>query len=142
MGCHFLLQCLKVNSESEVAQSCPTLSDPMDCSPPGFSVHGILQTRVLEWGAIAFSISRIKRQINRICFSFFMSEVKMGFLGGSDGKESSCNVGDPGSISGLGRSPGGRHGNPLQSSSLENPHGQKSLASYSPCSRKESDTTE
>ena len=55
MGCHFLLQCMKVKSESEVAQSCPTLSDPMDCSLPGSSVHGILQARVLEWGAIAFS---------------------------------------------------------------------------------------
>ena len=55
VGCHFLLQCMKVKSESQVAQSCPTLSDPMDCSPPGSSVHGIFQARVLEWGAIAFS---------------------------------------------------------------------------------------
>ena len=52
VGCHFLLQCMKVKSESEVAQSCPTLSDPMDCGPPGSSVHGIFQARVLEWGAI------------------------------------------------------------------------------------------
>ena len=57
VGCHFLLQCMKVKSESEVAQSCPTPSDPMDCSPPGSSVHGIFQARVLEWGAIAFSKS-------------------------------------------------------------------------------------
>ena len=56
VGCHFLLQCRKVKSESEVTQSCPTLSDPMDCSLPGSSVHGIFQARVLEWGAIAFSI--------------------------------------------------------------------------------------
>ena len=56
VGCHFLLQCMKVKSESEVAQSCPTLSDPMDCSLPGSSIHGILQARVLEWGAIAFSV--------------------------------------------------------------------------------------
>ena len=56
VGCHVLLQCMKVKSESEVAQSCPTLSDPMDCNLPGFSVHGICQARVLEWGAIAFSI--------------------------------------------------------------------------------------
>ena len=49
MGCHFLLQCMKVNSEGEVAQSCPTLSDPMDCSPPGSSVHGTFQARALEW---------------------------------------------------------------------------------------------
>ena len=55
VGCHFLLQCVKAKSESEVAQSCPTLSDPMDCSPPGSSVHGIFQARVLESGSIAFS---------------------------------------------------------------------------------------
>ena len=55
VGCHFLLQCMKVKSESEVAQSCPTLSNPMDCSLPGSSVHRIFQASVLEWGAIAFS---------------------------------------------------------------------------------------
>ena len=55
VGCHFLLQCMKVKSESEVAQLCPTFRDPMDCSPPGSSLHGIFQARVLEWGAIAFS---------------------------------------------------------------------------------------
>ena len=55
VGCHFLLQCLKVKSESEVSQSCPTLSNPMDCSLPGSSAHGIFQARVLEWIAIAFS---------------------------------------------------------------------------------------
>ena len=53
VGCHFLLQCMKVKSESEVSQSCPTLSDPMNCSPPGSSIHGIFQARVLERGAIA-----------------------------------------------------------------------------------------
>ena len=57
VGCHFLLQCMKVKSESEVAQSCPTPSDSMDCSLPGSSIHGIFQARVLEWGAIAFSLS-------------------------------------------------------------------------------------
>ena len=55
VGCHFLLRCMKVKSESEVAQSCPTLSDHMDCSIPGSSIHGIFQARVLEWGANAFS---------------------------------------------------------------------------------------
>ena len=55
VGCHFLLQCMKVKSESEVAQSCSTLSNPMNCSPPGSSVHGIFQARVLELVAIAFS---------------------------------------------------------------------------------------
>ena len=56
VGCHCLLQCMKVKSESEVAQLCPILRNPMDCSPPGSSVHGIFQARVLEWGAIAFSL--------------------------------------------------------------------------------------
>ena len=55
VGCRFLLQCRELESESEVTQSCPTLSDPMDCSLPGSSVHGIFQARVLEWGATAFS---------------------------------------------------------------------------------------
>ena len=55
VGCHFLLQRMKVKSESEVAQSCPTLSDPMDCSLQGSSIHGICQARVLEWVTIAFS---------------------------------------------------------------------------------------
>ena len=54
VGCHFLLQCMKVKSESEVAQSCLTSSDPMDCSPPGSSIHVIFQARVLKWVAIAF----------------------------------------------------------------------------------------
>ena len=56
VGCHFLLQCMKVKNESEVTESGPTLSDPMDCSLPGSSVHGIFQAGVLEWGAIAFSM--------------------------------------------------------------------------------------
>ena len=61
---------MKVKSESEVTQSCPTLSDPMDCSPLGSSVYGILQARVLEWGAIAFT-SEIRFQ--HVLFSFFLS---------------------------------------------------------------------
>ena len=64
VGCHFLLQCMKVKSESEVAQSCPTLSNLMDCSLPGPSVHGIFQARVLEWGAIVFSENRSSDQIS------------------------------------------------------------------------------
>ena len=55
VGCHFLLQCMKVKSKREVAQSCTTLHDPMDCSLPGSSIHGTFQARVLEWVAIAFS---------------------------------------------------------------------------------------
>ena len=66
VGCHFLLQCMKVKSQSEVTQSCPTLSNPMDCSLPGSSVQGIFQARVLEWGAIAFSnISKLLRTTNQ-----------------------------------------------------------------------------
>ena len=77
MGCHFLLQCMKVKSESEAAQSCPTLSHPMDCSPPGSSIHGIFQARVLEWGAVAFSGKYIcccccccckLQRVNGVCF--------------------------------------------------------------------------
>ena len=60
VGCHFLLQCIKVKSESEVAQLCPTLSDPTDCGPPGSSIHGIFQARLLEWGAIAFSRKTVR----------------------------------------------------------------------------------
>ena len=67
VGCHFLLQCVKVKNESEVSRSCPTLSDTMDCSLPGSSIHGIFQARVLEWGAIAFSDSNINQ------FFFFTS---------------------------------------------------------------------
>ena len=55
VGCHFLLQCMKVKSESKFAELCPTLSNLMDCSLPGSSIHGIFQARVLEWGAIVFS---------------------------------------------------------------------------------------
>jgi len=73
VGCHFLLQCVKVKSESEVAQLCPTLSNPMDCSLLGFSIHGIFQVRVLEWVAIAFSrkindlIKKWAKKLNRHC---------------------------------------------------------------------------
>ena len=59
VGCHFLLQCMKVKSESEVVQSCPTLSNPMDCSLLGSSIHGMFQARVPEWVAIAFSFRSI-----------------------------------------------------------------------------------
>ena len=66
VGCHFLLQCMKVKSEIEVTQSCLTLSDPMDCSPPGFSVHGIFQARGLEWGTIAFSDMLLEPTVSRV----------------------------------------------------------------------------
>ena len=63
---HFLLQFMKVKSKSEVAQLCPTLSYPMDCSLPGSSVHGILQARLLEWGAIAFSTILLTSLLNNL----------------------------------------------------------------------------
>ena len=86
VGCHFLLQCMKVESESEVAQSCLTLSNPIDCSLPGSSNHVIFQARVLEWGAIAFSkpVSR-KAYISwrsRILFCF-VSFLSNSFLKGN-----------------------------------------------------------
>ena len=71
VGCHFLLQLMEVKSESEVAQSCPTLCDPMDCSPPGSSIHGIFQVKVLQWGAIVFSIILCRQR--QIFFFFFFN---------------------------------------------------------------------
>ena len=70
VGCHFLLQCVKVKSESEVTQSCLTLRDPMDPSLPGSSIHGIFQARVLEWDAIAFShctVHGVAKSRTRLC---------------------------------------------------------------------------
>ena len=73
---------MKAKSEREVAQSCPTLSDPMDCSLPGCSVHGIFQARVLEWGAIAFSKMKVTRnQIGHrmiVLFFFYSLLLSMG----------------------------------------------------------------
>ena len=97
VGCHFLLQCMKVKSESEVTQSCPTHSDPMDCNPPGSSVHGIFQARELEWGATAFSetqsyptiktskwterqdCSYFNHQITELHTKFYTKHVNMSF---------------------------------------------------------------
>ena len=94
-GLPFPSPCMKVKSESEVSQSCPTLRDSMNCSLPGSSFHGIFQARVLEWVAIAFS------------------ELSS--------KESACQAGDPVSISESGRYPGEGNGNLLQYSCLKNP---------------------
>ena len=71
VGCHFLPQCMKVKSESEVSQSCPTPSDPMDCSLPGSSIHGIFQARVLEWSAIAFSEEKPLEKWSLSCVRLF-----------------------------------------------------------------------
>ena len=75
VGCHFLLQYMKVKSESEVAQSCPTLCNPMDCSLPGSSAHGIFQARVPEWGAIAFSINKTLAKAKFLLFRFYFFPV-------------------------------------------------------------------
>ena len=92
VGCHFLLQCMKVKRESEVTQSCPTPSDPMGCSLPGSSVHGIFQARVLERGAIAFSLHFTTFQYNTyspktpfwlgscLSFSLFADKKKCMFV--------------------------------------------------------------
>ena len=71
VACHFLLQYMKVKSESEVAQSCVILHNPMDCSPPGSSFHGIFQARVLDWGAIAFSSPHMHGHLKSILSSHF-----------------------------------------------------------------------
>ena len=76
VGCHFLLQCMKVKSESQVAQSCPTLRNPMDCSLPGCSVHGISQARVLESGAIAFS-SLVIRELQIKMIRYYYKSIRM-----------------------------------------------------------------
>ena len=76
VGHHFLLQCMKVKSESEVAQSCLTLSDPMGCSPRGSPIHGIFLVRVLEWGAIAFSTA-VLTAVNSLTHIFLLIERKL-----------------------------------------------------------------
>ena len=75
-GCHFLFQCMKMKSETEVAQSCLTLSNPMDCSLLGSSIHGIFQARVLEWGAIAFSRALSTEKL----IPFFKDDTTVHFL--------------------------------------------------------------
>ena len=79
VGCHFLLQCRKVKSESEVAQSYPTLSDPVDYSLPGSSIHGIFQARVLEWGAILLGL-RLSIGEGRVNFSIGATMLMLSFL--------------------------------------------------------------
>ena len=81
VGCHFLLQCMKVKSESEVTQSYPTLSDPMDCSLPGSSVHSIFQATVLEWCAIAFSDITCQSLLKREISGFHLQPMEREQLG-------------------------------------------------------------
>ena len=79
VGCHFLLQCMKVKSEREVALSCPTLSDPVDYSLPGSSIHGIFQARVLEWGAIAFSIVYLSIYLSIYIYTHTRTPISLSF---------------------------------------------------------------
>ena len=108
---------MKVKSESEVTQSCPTLCDPMDCSLLRSSVHGIFQATVLEWGAIAFLETKPPLRQSVWC-------SYRGFPGGAVVKKPPANAGDAkdaGSIPGSGQSPGGGNGHVLQYSFLRNP---------------------
>ena len=82
VGCHFLLQCVKVKSESEVAQSCSTLSDPMDCSLPGSSVHGILQARVLEWVPLLILLVVCYILLLVVVFSYLCLLITLVIIGG------------------------------------------------------------
>ena len=114
VGCHSLLQCMKMKSESEVAQSCPTPRNPMHCGPPGSPVHGIFQARVLEWGAIALSETIQLQVVNLIsstdstCYSAArVLEIKKeggDFPGGPVVKNPPANEGDIGSTPSPGRS--------------------------------------
>ena len=127
VDCHFLLQCMKVISESEVAQSSPTLSDLMDCSLPGSSIHGIFQARVLEWVQSpspyivrAFFINHLDccalKSIPMFTRRPWFPQVALLTECKRDPKADLIpgDAGDVGSIPGSGRSPGGGHGSPLQ----------------------------
>ena len=97
-------------------QLCPSLCNPMDCSQPGSSLHGILQSRILEWISMPSSRGSYQPRVWTQLFFFFFCIAP----GGSNGRESTCNVGDLGLIPGLGRSPGEGNSYPLQYSGLEN----------------------
>ena len=126
---------MKVKSESEVAQSGLTLRDPMDCSLPGSSVHGISQARVLEWIAIAFSNFKCSRLLIRVG----------GFPGGTSGKKFTCQYKRPkrgGFDPWVRKIPWKRAWQPTPVFLPGESHGWRSLTGYSPWGHKESDTTE
>ena len=130
VGCHFLLQGMKVKSESEIAQSCPTLSDPMDCSLPGSSVHGIFQARVREWVAIAFSRGIVNFKLHS-CLDVADRGLPRQCAGGAAlAPANAGDIRDTGSIAG--KIPWRRKWQPTPVFSPEESHGQRSLAGYSP----------
>ena len=119
VGCHFLLQFMKVKSESEVAQSCLTLHDPMDCSLPGSSVHGIFQARILEWVAIAFSdIICICIYILITSYTYIQASQVVLVVKNLSAKEG--NARDAGSIPGSGRLSDWTHTHKYSLSKTEN----------------------
>ena len=125
VGCHFLIQCMKVKSEREVTQSCPTLSDPMDCSLPGSSVHGIFQARILEWGAIAFSavLTTLWFYFKRLEMIAVISHLPL---------YKSTPRNSHGFDHWVKKSPERRKWQPTLVFLPGEPHGQKSMAGYSP----------
>ena len=108
---------------------CSYLENPLDRRAWQATVHRVAETDTTKQLILSFIYINCKY-------------ITFGLLWSSAGKESACNVGDLGSIPGLGRSPGGEHGNPLRYSCLENPYGQRSLVGYSPRGHKELDMTE
>ena len=139
VGCHFLLQYMKVKSGSEVAQSCPTSGDPMDCSPPLTFPLLLLSVcssssshyRTASGLLVEFWVTMVTWSYQKGCsepirrapghYRLMALIVSLGVSSNSSGKESACNAGDAGSIPGLGRFAGKGNGNPLQYSSLKNP---------------------
>ena len=134
VGCHFLLQCIKVESESEVTQLCLTLSDPMDCSPPGSSIHGIFRATVLEWGAIAFSHIQT--------YMYLYIYITPGASLVTQMVKNPPVMQDTWDHPWIGKILWRRKRQPTRIFLLRKSHGQKSLAGYSPWHCKEADTTE
>ena len=136
---HFLLPCIGEGNGNPLQYSC--LENPRDGGAWWAAIYGVTQNRTRLKRLSSSSSSDGQLRSNNIP-QLITAVLSLGFPGGSDSKDSACNVGDTGSIPGLGRSPGGGHGNPLQYSCLENPRGKRSLVGYSPGGCKELDTTE
>ena len=135
-------------SKMRTIGECPTLCDPVDCSPPGFSIHGILQARILEWVTISFSRRsswpRDRTQVSHIAGRCFNLWATGEALGGASGKEYTrqCRKCKTHRFNPwVGKIPWRRKWQPIPIFLLKESHGQSSLASYSPWGRKKSDTT-